>query len=337
MENSHKKPIIPPHFAQKDGKDIGYVELFQHKQTNLISDAMIIDTLLNNSQDTVYFKDINSCFILNDKAHAIQFGVKDPNELIGKSDADFYPEIFARQSRHDELLIMKTGVPIINKMEQGMNAAGEILIFSTSKYPLYNINGKIIGTWGVSRDMTKLVHAEEELAKAHAKLQALSLIDDLTGLYNQKHFYESLDMTIKIFTRKRLGGYSADFCLLFIDIDHYKEINDTYGHLIGDSGLRFIAGQMTANTRSEDISFRYGGDEFAMILPNTKLEDGFKIAEKLRLFVETNPMITDSNIIPMTISLGVIDFNNERDASEMVQKADAKLYLAKNEGRNLVR
>ncbi|MDD3842643.1 MAG: GGDEF domain-containing protein [Candidatus Izemoplasmatales bacterium] len=337
MENKTKKTVISPHNSQNHQHNIRYTDFFQHKQTEIISDAMIIDTLLNNSEDTIYFKDVDSHFILNDKAHAIQFGVNDPNQLIGKSDTDFYPEIFAKQSRQDEILIMKTGVPIVNKMEQGMNADGEILIFSTSKYPLYDITGKTIGTWGISRDMTKLVHAEEELAKAHAKLQALSLIDDLTGLYNQKHFFESLEMTIKIFARKRLGGYSAEFCLIFIDIDHFKEINDTYGHLIGDSGLRYVAGQMAAITRSEDISFRYGGDEFAMILPNTHLIEGQKIAERLRLFIEMNPMTTDTALIPITISIGVVGFNNESGASEMIQKADAKLYQAKNDGRNLVR
>ncbi len=315
----------------------GLTRPYRHHPSELIPDALIIDTLLSTSQDTVYFKDVDSRFVLNGRSHMVQFGVKDPSELVGKSDADFYPEEFARQARQDEVLIMKTGIPIINKMEQGMNAAGEILVFSTSKYPLYDDHGKIIGTWGISRDMTKLVRAEEELAKAHAKLEALSLIDDLTGIYNQRHFFAVLESTIAKSARKKAGGYPSDFCLIFLDVDRFKQVNDHHGHLIGDAVLRYIAGQMMAMTSSTDASFRYGGDEFAIILPDTGLVHGRMLAERLRAFVEHNPVVIDDLKIPVTISLGVAVFEDEKAPGELIQKADSLLYQAKNEGRNLVR
>ena len=317
--------------------DGGITRPYRHQPSDLIPDALIIDTLLSTSQDTVYFKDVDSRFVLNGRSHMVQFGVKDPSELVGKSDADFYPEEFAKQSRQDEVLIMKTGIPIINKMEQGMNAVGQILVFSTSKYPLYDDKGKLIGTWGISRDMTKLVRAEEELAKAHAKLEALSLTDDLTGLFNQRHFFSVLETTMALFARKRLGGFSADFCLVFLDIDYFKQVNDTHGHLIGDAVLRYIAGQMMAITRSTDASFRYGGDEFAIILPDTELSYGRMLADHLRIFVEHNPVVIGDLKIPVTISLGVVVFANEKLPGDLIQKADALLYQAKNDGRNLVR
>ena len=309
---------------------------YDRRPAHLLSDALIIDTLMNYSQDTIYFKDAESKFILNDRAHVLQFGVSDPGALAGKSDADFYPEVFALQTRQDELEIMRTGIPIINKMEQGINAAGEILTFSSSKYPLYNDEGKIIGTWGTSRDMTKLVLAEEELARVNAKLRALSLIDDLSGLYNQRHFYDSLEMTIKLFTRKRMGGYPADFCVIFLDIDHFKLVNDTFGHVYGDAAIRYAAGQILAHTRASDTAFRYGGDEYALILQDTDLSTGRDMAERLRKVIEQNPLTIDDKTIRLTASLGVMDFNNEMSAGELVQKADARLYQAKNEGRNRV-
>jgi len=300
----------------------------------LLSDAVIIDTLLNNSQDTIYFKDLDSRFILNSSAHVTQFGVNDPVELIGKSDADFYPQVFAEQSRQDELRIMKTGIPIINKLEQGMNAAGEVVSFSTSKYPLYDCNGILIGTWGTSRDVTKLVMAEEELAKINVKLRTLSLVDELSGLYNQRHFYDSLEMTIKLFTRKRRGGLSADFCLVIMDIDCFKMINDTYGHVVGDAAIRYVAGLLLAHTRSTDTAFRYGGDEYAWILQDTDLQAGFELSERLRKVVEQNPLVIDRRRIDLTISLGVVCFDNETSASSLVQKSDTRLYKSKHEGRN---
>jgi diguanylate cyclase (GGDEF)-like protein/PAS domain S-box-containing protein len=317
--------------------DAGFVPSFRHKPTDIASDALILDTLMNNSQNTIYFKNRDSKFILIDTSHAKQFGVRTPADLIGKSDFDIFPESLAKQKRQDEVLIMKTGIPIINKMEQGLNSHGDILVLSTSKYPLYDYEGNIIGTWGTSRDITKLVKAEEELARANTKLQALSLVDDLTGLSNQRHFYDTLDLTVKQYTRKRLSGFSADFCLIFLDIDNFKQINDTYGHLNGDAALRFLAGHLLANTRSKDSAFRYGGDEFAIILPNIDLIEGKKVAEKIRHIIEITPLTNNKCSIHLHVSLGVVVFDNETDSSTIVEKADTQLYQAKKEGKNLVR
>ena len=309
---------------------------FVMPDASLLSDSLIIDTLLNNSQDTIYFKDADSKFILNSKAHADQFGVSDPVDLIGKSDADFYPEVFADQSRRDELKIMETGIPIINKLEQGMNAAGETISFSTSKYPLYDKAGNIMGTWGTSRNVTSLVLAEEELAKVNVKLRTLTQVDALTGLYNQRYFYDSLELAVKLFSRRRRGGLSADFCLIMADIDCFKKVNDTYGHVTGDSAIRYVAGLMLAHSRSSDTAFRYGGDEYALILHDTDLTAGRELAERLRKVVEQNPLVIDHQRISLTISLGVVCYDNETSTSEIVRKADACLYQAKQNGKNRI-
>ena len=309
---------------------------FVMPDASLLSDSLIIDTLLNNSQDTIYFKDSDSKFILNSKAHADQFGVSDPVDLIGKSDADFYPEVFADQSRRDELKIMETGIPIINKLEQGMNAAGDTISFSTSKYPLYDKAGNIMGTWGTSRNVTSLVLAEEELAKVNVKLRTLTQVDALTGLYNQRYFYDSLELAVKLFSRRRRGGLSADFCLIMADIDCFKKVNDTYGHVTGDSAIRYVAGLMLAHSRSSDTAFRYGGDEYALILHDTDLTAGRELAERLRKVVEQNPLVIDHQRISLTISLGVVCYDNETSTSEIVRKADACLYQAKQNGKNRI-
>lgn len=309
---------------------------FVMPDASLLSDSLIIDTLLNNSQDTIYFKDSDSKFILNSKAHADQFGVSDPVDLIGKSDADFYPEVFADQSRRDELKIMETGIPIINKLEQGMNAAGDTISFSTSKYPLYDKAGNIMGTWGTSRNVTSLVLAEEELAKVNVKLRTLTQVDALTGLYNQRYFYDSLELAVKLFSRRRRGGLSADFCLIMADIDCFKKVNDTYGHVTGDSAIRYVAGLMLAHSRSSDTAFRYGGDEYALILHDTDLTAGRELAERLRKVVEQNPLVINHQRISLTVSLGVVCYDNETSASEIVQKADSCLYQAKQNGRNRI-
>ena len=162
----------------------GYVHLYSHQPSALLSDTLILDTLLYQSQDTIYFKDVDSRFILNNRTHVLQFGKNNQGELIGMSDVDFFPKVFADMSRQDELLVMNTGIPMIDRVEQAVDSKGNVIIFSACKYPLYDRSGKIVGTWGISRNITKLVQAEEEIAQVNAKLTALALIDELSGLYN---------------------------------------------------------------------------------------------------------------------------------------------------------
>ena len=315
----------------------GYVHLYSHQPSALLSDPLILDTLLYQSHDVIYFKDVDSRFFLNSRMHVLMFGKNNPDELIGMSDADFYPKVYADKYRQDELLIMKTGIPIIDRLEQTENSKGENISYLSCKYPLYDRSGKIVGIWGISRDITKFVKAEEEVAQVNAKLTSISLIDELSGLYNQRHFNNLLKITIDKFTRKRIGGLKADFCLIYLDIDRFKRINDTYGHITGDAVIRYIAGQLTAHTRSSDTAFRYGGDEYALILQDTDLPTGRKLGEHLRRIIERNPLVMDGTEIPLTVSLGIIDYHDEKTASELVQKADTKLYQAKSEGRNCLR
>jgi len=316
----------------------------KHDFSPSLSDAQLIHTIMDNSQDTIYFKDIHSVFILNSKAHAMQFGLTDPNVLIGKSDADFYPEAFVRNALHDENAIMKTGVPILGRIEKWEKENGDVVWFSASKYPLFDDNGVIVGTWGTSRNISALKNAEVELervnkalANANTKLKELSVIDELSGLYNRRNFYDTLHKTTKIYARVRSRGLSATFALILLDVDFFKKINDTYGHLTGDNAIRHIAQILTSRTRISDYTFRYGGDEFAIILPDTDLVGAKELAERLRVIIEKNPMHLDSKDIPITVSLGVSSYTDQIvDAMEMVQDADAKLYESKNRGRNLV-
>ena len=308
----------------------------EHNPPELLSDSEIINTLMSTSDDMIYFKDLDSKYFLNNKAHALRLGMSDPRDLIGKCDADFYPEEAANRLRQDELEIIKSGIPIVNKMELSMNASNNLLCMSSSKYPLFNRDGKTIGTWGISRDMTKLVRAEEELAIVNTKLKSLSLTDELTGLYNHRHFYDSLEIAISIFARKRSGGFTADFCLVILDVDLFKIINDSFGHVIGDAAIRYIAGLIMAHTRSSDTSFRYGGDEYAIILQDTSLSAGRDFAERLRMIIEQNPLQIDDKTIALTISVGVVCYDNEETAQLLVQKADARLYQSKQDGRNRV-
>ena len=312
----------------------GYLHLEAHQPSARLGDTLILDTLLDQMQDAVYFKDAASRFILNNRAHIAHFGRKSQEELVGLSDADLYPKACAEACRQDEVQVMKTGRPLLDRVEQAVNAQGEAITYSTCKYPLYGSDGQIVGTWGISHDITKLVKAEEEVARANAKLRALSLVDELSGLYNRRHFDHLLKITMDLFARKRLGRCKADFCLVLLDVDHFKKINDKYGHVTGDAVIRYVGSQMTAHTRSSDTAFRYGGDEFALILQDTDLPAGREIGERLRRHFEQNPLMLNGSEVPLTVSLGLVSYQDEKTASELVLKADRELYQAKSEGRN---
>lgn len=164
-----------------------------------------------------------------------------------------------------------------------------------------------------------------------SSLQESAVTDGLTGLANHKNFLERL--TIEFDRAKR---YKSELSLIMIDVDTFKEINDTYGHVVGDSVLETIASVLKNNIRKSDLAARYGGDEFALILPETSLEKAYKVGEKLRRKVESDPIILEPDIlIRTTLSIGVSScIPDINDPLTLVQKADEALYAAKESGRN---
>ncbi|ABR48331.1 diguanylate cyclase with PAS/PAC sensor [Alkaliphilus metalliredigens QYMF] len=314
-----------------------------HAKESELNKSLIINTIMTNSHDTIYFKDRNSTFLLSSKAHASLFGIDNPMEVIGKNDYDYFPEYFANNAYHDEEQIMRTGEPIISRIEKLIKADGEIMWLSASKYPLYDGQGKIIGTWGTSRDITPLKKAEEELTslnekleEANRQLRILSAIDSLSGLYNHRHFFEELNKAFELYTRQKEEGSSHGFSVILFDVDNFKVINDKHGHLMGDVVIRQIGEIMKRNTRSTDSCFRYGGDEFAILLPNTSIEDARRIAEKMRVAIKNTAIASEHSELKITVSLGVASCCEAKSVKDLFRKSDEKLYCSKNTGKNMV-
>lgn len=162
-------------------------------------------------------------------------------------------------------------------------------------------------------------------------LRESASVDGLTGLANHKSFLERLSVEFN-----RAQRYGSELSLVMIDVDTFKEINDTFGHVAGDAVLKEIAGILKANLRQSDLAARYGGDEFALILPETNLEKAYKVGEKLRSIVERTAISPKAGAKPAaTLSVGVGSFNSSMaEPLALVQKADEALYLAKESGRN---
>lgn len=178
----------------------------------------------------------------------------------------------------------------------------------------------------------------QELSEKNKQLKTLAIIDAMTGLYNKGHLLKLLESEFE-----RAIRYSYPLVVIMLDIDYFKKVNDTYGHLTGDKVLQDLARIILKPIRQSDIIARYGGEEFTIIAPHTGLEQGMILAEKVRLFVENYDFKTEEGmIIPITISLGVSVFEGDRQdnissaISGVIEKADKALYQAKSNGRNRV-
>ncbi len=184
----------------------------------------------------------------------------------------------------------------------------------------------------IGRAMLKFLRGGNVEAQYHEEIYRLMTIDGLTQVHNKRHFQESLE---REFARSK--RYGNPFALILFDIDHFKKINDTYGHLAGDEVLRTLGMLLKKRVRTNDIVARVGGEEFAVILPEAGKPGGVALAEKIRKLVEDEPFSYNGVAIPVTVSLGVAGYEAHHESSEtVVSEADEKLYEAKRGGRNRV-
>ena len=167
----------------------------------------------------------------------------------------------------------------------------------------------------------------------HEEIYRLTTVDGLTQIFNKRYFAEALEREVARATR-----YRRELSLVMFDLDHFKEVNDTHGHLAGDAVLKTLAHTIRTRIRTEDIFARYGGEEFAIILPEIDGHNAHQFAEKIRRIVETTDFIFEATKIPVTISMGVATLDLEEPVSAaLVKRADERLYEAKSAGRNCVK
>ncbi len=160
------------------------------------------------------------------------------------------------------------------------------------------------------------------------KLKKLAITDSLTKLYNSRHFYTQLKNEISRFAR-----YQRPLSLLLIDVDHFKEFNDTHGHLEGDNVLYQIAKKITSCLRTMDTAYRYGGEEFTVILPETTCNSAMAVSERINEAVK-NKLFNGDEKKDMSVSIGVTEYLPGEQLTDFVRRADKAMYLAKEGGRN---
>ena len=173
-----------------------------------------------------------------------------------------------------------------------------------------------------------------ELENMRKQLTLEATTDVLSGLYNRRYFY---DISKKYFSSAK--KYNQELSVLMIDIDKFKNVNDTYGHDVGDHIIESSSKILTKITRKDDIVARYGGEEFIVLLTDTGIKKAVDLAERIRVAVEKNGITLESGeVVYITISIGVTQLNNKNDRNidETIKRCDNALYTSKNKGRNMV-
>ena len=242
---------------------------------------------------------------LEKKAIITNLGTNDPRFVMKKSPANV------------QTLIC---VPLITKGE----TIGVINISNKKGSKLFN-----------QKDLDFMTSLANQAAIAidNAKLYELATKDGLTKLYINRHFLTLLDNEVR-----RCARYKHNMSLIMIDIDDFKQINDTYGHLMGDQILREVANQINITIRKIDVAARYGGEEFVILLPETTTRGAAIIAERLRKNIENIKVeTTDGKVVTTSVSMGIAQFIKDADSAQgLIDAADKALYNSKRSGKNVV-
>ena len=264
-----------------------------------------------------------------------------PDKAIGANVFDLFPYLDDGWFRRRVKSVIELGIPVYTTWEQRDNVFDfelELPIHYETKYmyqnatllPLRSACGEDENVGIVIYDVTDTAVNRVKLEAAKDDLLRLSRTDKLTGLWNRGYWEERL---VEEYKRCLRSNNSAS--LVMFDIDHFKNINDTYGHQVGDDAIRMVAEIMRQSSRDVDISGRYGGEEFTCLLPDTCIDGAAMFAERLRVNIEESVVKSQGQSVKFTISLGVAGFNEEfEDATQWLVSADKALYSSKENGRN---
>jgi diguanylate cyclase (GGDEF)-like protein len=264
---------------------------------------------------------------IRDKSLFTAFPELDREWLIKKTEPVFVLKnrAFTIWEQHSHIFKFKNYRPI--------TSVAPFMYQNATFIPLTNTTGDVTHLCIIIYDVTDVAISRIELEEANQELKRLSQTDRLTNLNNRGYWEECL---YKEFQRQRRSNKVSS--LLIFDIDHFKKVNDTYGHAGGDEAILHLAKILKRNLRETDIAGRYGGEEFAVILPDTKAEDGMIFAERLRKMVEASIVKYNDFEFQFTISLGIAEYSDAVESHQnWIEVADSALYEAKTGGRNQVK
>ncbi|MDF1877579.1 GGDEF domain-containing protein [Sulfurimonas sp. SAG-AH-194-L11] len=314
----------------------------------IAGELLLFRTLWNDSDDNMFIVslDNNGDFISESSNRSLEktFGLRE-NQLDGQKLQELLDEKTFKTVTNRYKECLKRNRPITYDESAILDGIHE-RFWSTTILPVIDKKSNICKIFGISREFTKIITIQNELNTLNETLEKkvqertrdlkialnemkkLSITDKLTGLYNRLKLDEVLSSKVKLLER-----YDETFSLIIIDIDLFKNVNDTYGHIVGDKVLLEFSTLLKNSVRETDILGRWGGEEFLVICPNSNLQGTKILAESLRVEIAAYKF---SHIGHLTASFGVTEFKNEDTLQSILNRSDIALYQAKDSGRNCV-
>ena len=227
------------------------------------------------------------------------------------------------KQNYDIDIIVMTGYSENYSYEEAINKGASDLVFKPFRFEELILRLKrVLKERQLTKDRNRIL----------SKLENLAITDGLTKLYNLRHFYNQLEIEID-----RSNRYGHPLALLLLDIDNFKTYNDTYGHLEGDKVLVRLGQIIKSCLRTMDCAYRYGGEEFTIILPETTGEEAKNVAHRIKSSVEIESFFPEGgNIVNITISIGVTEYFKKEQLATFIQRADQAMYNSKAKGRNAI-
>lgn len=286
-------------------------------------------TILNNVPIEIYLKDQQGRIRFYNRKLAKRFGIGE-TDWINKTSMELWDRQTAQQIMHEDASVLRHGKAHESYVEIH-EAGGRHSFWKSIKVPCRSMNGEMVLAC-CSVDITeqmereqRLQEVQDQLEEANRKLSSLSLTDALTGLWNRRAFDARLETSL---VESQLRHQSL--ALVMLDVDNFKALNDTFGHPYGDQTLKNIANVIQRAKRAEDLACRVGGEEFAILMPNSNAEGARSLCD--RLLKAMNSFAWEND--PVTFSMGIALAHSGSTADEIVDRADAALYRAKREGKN---
>lgn len=304
--------------------------------TNRLEEYKRYKFMIENIKDIIWELDSNFVFTFVSPSAKDAVGYE-AEEVVGKSLFDFLTpqskELVLNQYKENtqKRINGQLGTFTVYNVEF-ICKDGKHLWFEVSLKPIYKYKN-FVGYIGASRDVSEKTNYEnqlikyiEDLKKANKKLEKLAALDMLTGAYNRRKFENFVKLSVD-----KKKKYGSPFSIIMFDIDHFKQVNDRYGHKKGDQILKEISAIVKRTLRDTDKLFRWGGEEFIILLPDITLKNAYKVAEKVRESIERKLKATK-----VTVSLGVGEYETGDSIDHFVSCVDNALLKAKTNGRNRV-
>ena len=322
--------------CDEDGRPVSLVgtvldisKRYQLEQ-QLRDESALLKTIINTVPVRIFWKDTNSQYLGGNKLFAEDADLEDESQLIGKDDYDLPWKNQADLYRSMDKSVLDGSISKINVEEPLTDKNGIEKWVSTSKVPLIDEQGHTFGILGTYVDITSRKENEKNLRLQRDALEHQAYHDVLTGLPNRSLFLDRLSQYIHKAYRN-----NTKIAVLFIDMDRFKEINDSLGHAFGDKAIQEVARRIQYQIRETDTLARFGGDEFILIC--NAIDDPIFVVNVVEKIMQsmTDPIIIEGHSIYVTLSIGISVYPDDAQvADDLLKNADAAMYKAKNDGRN---